>query len=397
MVAVKGVARLAAPRAGSCRPARNLISSHGGSVMSLTFKHCAAEKIGMRMVRLDPTHLALEARRMRRRDALSYPCQSWVIALEHETYRLLACHELDTLHGRRTAQRVGMWHWRRERFSAHCPEPPPPSPDSQKRDDGSDADKPKPDIATLVGAFLGLVTGFISGTILGVGLLFLSAAGIYRLSWTMEKSVTGHGTIAGAILFSLVLGAAFSLIRVILKKLLPVFLLMAIDLLLSVSVIIFGVWQVYFSVIPLIRTIVAPFIVAIAGRAALYAITSASIMVFSCIIYRLRCTSRLFYGGLEIAFGVASIIYSSMEYMRTLPDTMLHGNVEQVVTSSSNIPLIAGVYIIIRGLANVEDGIKNKVQNLDALPIFWTKLFYPNPWPKVSNKLGKFERLFDEL
>jgi hypothetical protein len=37
----------------------------------------------------------------------------WVIALEHEIYRLLRRGNLDTAHGYRISVRVGVWHWQR--------------------------------------------------------------------------------------------------------------------------------------------------------------------------------------------------------------------------------------------------------------------------------------------
>jgi hypothetical protein len=81
--------------------------------------------------------------------------------------------------------------------------------------------------------------------------------------------------------------------------------------------------------------------------------------------YWLRCVFRITYGGIEAVFGTIAIWF-----------TLYHGQ-----ASPKFVTIIAGIYVIVRGLDNVEKGLEAKAARYRRGHAIWKAVFFWN-WIK---------------
>lgn len=89
-------------------------------------------------------------------------------------------------------------------------------------------------------------------------------------------------------------------------------------------------------------------------------------------LFKLRKMNRTLYGHVEIIFGVISIVFSIIQ---SNLDVMRLG-----------IPFFAGIYIIVRGLTNLEEGLAPKVVNLKSYFISLRDLLISAVLVEVDNQ-----------
>jgi hypothetical protein len=108
-------------------------------------------------------------------------------------------------------------------------------------------------------------------------------------------------------------------------------------------------------------------------------------IVFTTFAYRMRCRRRLIYGIVEFLFGVLAIIYSTDSALTSI----LKADAPLLTPSDRYQALFqffAGIYITVRGLTNVEDGINQQIEQQKIQPSdrllwlnaqnIWKRLFY---------------------
>jgi hypothetical protein len=97
------------------------------------------------------------------------------------------------------------------------------------------------------------------------------------------------------------------------------------------------------------------------------------------VAYRMRCKHRLIYGVIELIFGVISIFFFSRGYIQNAIEAYSHphlGGQESPNFELTALQFIGGVYIVIRGLNNIEDSFKKAKADLGVLPKPWARVFY---------------------
>jgi hypothetical protein len=110
----------------------------------------------------------------------------------------------------------------------------------------------------------------------------------------------------------------------------------------------------------------------------LYVIIVLILIYISIAAFNLRGRNRVAYGLIEILFGLILILYTVSD---VVVDPYLSGKVSSIasgVGSTLILQLLAGMYIIVRGLSNIEDGLeKGKLTVLDMLTVgaFWSGNF----------------------
>lgn len=91
------------------------------------------------------------------------------------------------------------------------------------------------------------------------------------------------------------------------------------------------------------------------------------LIMFGIALYALRSWNRLIYGILELCFACLTILGTvSIHFLREAPNGGL-------VTWLDNLPIAAGVYVFVRGMDNVGEGLKKR--NGGKAPVFWDWLF----------------------
>jgi hypothetical protein len=93
------------------------------------------------------------------------------------------------------------------------------------------------------------------------------------------------------------------------------------------------------------------------------------VIAFSTFLFWYRAKYRFYYGILETAFGIiiaSSVIYFNLDYTKLL--------------AIDYITLVSGIYVIIRGLDNVERGLP--YIDFDGFKDWWEKVFEP-PKPRI--------------
>jgi hypothetical protein len=126
---------------------------------------------------------------------------------------------------------------------------------------------------------------------------------------------------------------------------------------------------------------IGSFIVANRIETQVYSAFALCLLIAAVLFYRLKCRHPLTYGLAEIAFGVASIFYASRGILLFLiqgPGSNALGQTDTVVS------LVAGLYIIVRGLSNIEDALFGKPTKLPTsrMQKLWAQLFYRQPTAK---------------
>lgn len=103
----------------------------------------------------------------------------------------------------------------------------------------------------------------------------------------------------------------------------------------------------------------------------LYVMIGLTVFIVAAIAYRIRCTARLFYGLMEVVFGIVVSLLAAEELL-TNP------NLREVITLQVSVPIIAGIYICIRGLNNIEDGIleRKPITRTTTLSKLWWYTFH---------------------
>ncbi len=84
-----------------------------------------------------------------------------------------------------------------------------------------------------------------------------------------------------------------------------------------------------------------------------YAAFTALLLASAVSLFRLRCRHRLVYGLIEVTFGLASIFFAAQSLLESLTSRMP----VELLNMQTSISVVAGLYIIIRGLANIEDAL----------------------------------------
>jgi hypothetical protein len=82
---------------------------------------------------------------------------------------------------------------------------------------------------------------------------------------------------------------------------------------------------------------------------------SAAAASFAYGAYRLRCVRRTLYGTIEVLFGMLTILYSTYFAVTSFVDPQ-PSQTSAVDLTQVSIQFWAGIYIMVRGLANIEDG-----------------------------------------
>jgi len=92
--------------------------------------------------------------------------------------------------------------------------------------------------------------------------------------------------------------------------------------------------------------------------------------------YRLRCRHKLAYGICEVTFGAASIVFASRGLLQFVIDQSF-GSAEWL-TPQTTIALIAGLYVMVRGLSNIEDALRIRRSEIASTRIerLWLRLFH---------------------
>ena len=105
-----------------------------------------------------------------------------------------------------------------------------------------------------------------------------------------------------------------------------------------------------------------------------YSIFAVALIVSAVLLYRLRCRHRAIYGVGEVVFGVASILWAA----QGLLDALTSHKPGPQLDAATMIGLIAGLYIVIRGLNNVEEAIGIKPGHIlkGRFPYIWMRLFH---------------------
>jgi hypothetical protein len=103
----------------------------------------------------------------------------------------------------------------------------------------------------------------------------------------------------------------------------------------------------------------------------LYIVIGAVVFLTAAFAYRLRCTYRLMYGLLEMLFGVL-VSFFAAEALLTSAD------IEEVLSPQIMVPIVGGVYVCIRGLNNVEDGLlaKRQMPHTTRTQQLWWRIFH---------------------
>jgi hypothetical protein len=109
----------------------------------------------------------------------------------------------------------------------------------------------------------------------------------------------------------------------------------------------------------------------------LYILIVVVLISISVAAYQLRSKHRIVYGLIETMFGIMTIIYTVSQ---VLVNPYLSGKapIAEDVGSTLIVQLVAGMYIIVRGLTNVEDGLaKGKLSFFDMLleGVHWSGFF----------------------
>lgn len=84
------------------------------------------------------------------------------------------------------------------------------------------------------------------------------------------------------------------------------------------------------------------------------AFLSATAASFAYGAYRLRCARRTLYGTIEVVFGMLTILYSTYFAVASFVDPQ-PSQTSAVDLTQVGIQFWAGIYIMVRGLANIED------------------------------------------
>jgi hypothetical protein len=106
--------------------------------------------------------------------------------------------------------------------------------------------------------------------------------------------------------------------------------------------------------------------------------------VLAILAYRTRCRKRTLFGVIEILFGIASILWASHGLFYWF---LSRGAGDPQLGLNTTIPAIGGLYIVVRGLSNIEEGRiwKSDLKNSSTLSQTWYFLFYwPSPKPPAS-------------
>lgn len=116
---------------------------------------------------------------------------------------------------------------------------------------------------------------------------------------------------------------------------------------------------------------------------AVYVFFAVALCTVALLFYRLRCRHRLAYGMCEVAFGAVSIFYASHGLLQYLIDQSSGSSGS--VTPNTTFALIAGLYVIVRGLSNIEDAlrIRRAEKASTRLERLWLRLFY-EPRPRAA-------------
>jgi hypothetical protein len=102
-----------------------------------------------------------------------------------------------------------------------------------------------------------------------------------------------------------------------------------------------------------------------------YLIVSFFVLVVALVAYRFRCAARRFYGLTEIGFGIGTSLFAGSALLTTTELTQ--ANIWQIIA-----PLMAGVYVCVRGLSNLDDALWSKPAQKPESPIqtIWYTVFY---------------------
>jgi hypothetical protein len=100
-----------------------------------------------------------------------------------------------------------------------------------------------------------------------------------------------------------------------------------------------------------------------------------ALLIIASLAYRMRCRNRTLYGFLEIAFGVISIYWASREVFGWLVGG---GAGDLQLGANATIPAVGGLYIIVRGYTNIEEGkgLRSHLARRTRLGRTWTFLFH---------------------
>jgi len=109
-----------------------------------------------------------------------------------------------------------------------------------------------------------------------------------------------------------------------------------------------------------------------------------ALLITAILAYRLRCRKRTFYGVLEIAFGVISICWASRGMFGWL--TAGDGGDPQL-EATTVIPAVGGLYIVVRGLTNIEDGkaMQSHLARQSRVGRAWEVLFHRS-WLGIESR-----------
>jgi hypothetical protein len=116
-----------------------------------------------------------------------------------------------------------------------------------------------------------------------------------------------------------------------------------------------------------------PILVASNHHTLVFWIVGSFVFVVSLVAYRLRCAARRFYALTEIGFGIGTSLFAGSALLTTTELTQ--ENIWQIYA-----PLMAGVYVCVRGLSNLEDALWSKPvpEPANFTQRFWHAAFYKN-------------------
>jgi hypothetical protein len=103
-----------------------------------------------------------------------------------------------------------------------------------------------------------------------------------------------------------------------------------------------------------------------------------ALLIVASVAYRLRCRDRTLYGTLEVAFGVLSIYWASRELFSWL---IAGGSGDPQFGANAIIPSVAGLYIIVGGFTNIEEGkaMQSHLVRKSKIGKSWNLVFHA-PW-----------------
>jgi hypothetical protein len=106
-----------------------------------------------------------------------------------------------------------------------------------------------------------------------------------------------------------------------------------------------------------------------------YSIFAVLLLTSAVFLYRLRCRHRVVYGVVEVVFGTASILWAAQGLLDTLTG---RSSTPFQLDAATTISLMGGLYIVIRGLNNVEEalGIKPGQKVMGRLRVIWLYVFH---------------------